>query len=142
MRVLVAYESRGGRTAKTASAIADVLRGDGHDVVLASVTEAQPADATTADLVVVGSWTEGFIVFGVGPAKATRAWLERLPSLAGRRAAVFCTYAVHPGGTLDAMASRLTARGATVVARRAVHRRNPLAGVEEFARSAAASIPS
>ena len=142
MRVLVVYESRGGRTAKTAAAVADVLRGAGHDVVLASVTEAQPADATAADLVVVGSWTEGLIVFGVGPAKAVRAWLERLPFLAGRRAAVFCTYAFFPRGTLDAMASRLTARGATVVARRAVHRRDPLAGVEEFARAAAASIPS
>ncbi|HZD01055.1 MAG TPA: flavodoxin domain-containing protein [Actinomycetes bacterium] len=142
MQVLVVYESRGGRTAKTASAIADVLRGAGHDVVLASVADAQPADAATADLIVVGSWTEGFILFGVGPAKAAQAWLDRLPSLEGRRAAVFCTYAFFPRGTLDAMASRLTARGATVVARRAVHRRNPLAGVAEFARSAAAAIPS
>jgi hypothetical protein len=137
MRTLIVYESRGGRTARTASAIAEALRASGHDIVLAKVADAARSDAANADLIIVGTWTEGFVLFGVGPAKATRAWLEGLPSLDGRRAAVFCTYAFHPRGTLDAMP--LSARGATVVARQAFRRRAPEAGAGDFARSAAAT---
>jgi len=139
MRVLIVYESRGGKTARTASAIADALREHGHDVRLTTVGNAQPSEAADVDLVIVGTWTEGYLVFGVGPAKATRAWLERLPQLDGRRAAVFCTYAFQPRGVLDAMAGPLRARGAAVGASHAFHRRDPVDGAEAFARAAVAS---
>ena len=137
MRVQIVFESRGGKTAKTAAAVAGALREAGHDVALSTVAEARPEDAAGADLLVVGAWTEGFVLFGVGPARATRSWLERLPSLEGRRAAVFCTYAFAPRGTLDIMAKALSGHGASVVARKAFHRRAPEAGAADFARAAA-----
>ena len=40
-----------------------------------------------ADLLVLGTWTEGKIVAGVGPARSTRRWLAGLPPVARLAAA-------------------------------------------------------
>jgi hypothetical protein len=68
---------------------------------------------------VVGGWVEGFVVTGVRPAKAMRTWLAGLPRLGGKPAAVFCTFAVAPKGTLPAMRQAVEAQGAVVVAQAA-----------------------
>ena len=92
-----------------------------------------------ADALFVGSWVDGFILFGVGPARAAERWLAALPPLDGVKAGVFCTYAFNPRGTLDILTSRLEARGAQVVARHAFNRRAPEAGAERFAREVLAT---
>ena len=72
------------------------------------------------DLLVLGTWVEGFVVAGVGPAHATRDWLASLPRLPGLRTAIFCTYSVTPSGTLASLRRELGHRGITVVAERAL----------------------
>jgi glutamate synthase (NADPH/NADH) small chain len=116
-RVLVCYESGGGRTARAAEAIADGFSG-GQARVL-PITKVGPAELATADVVVVGSWVEGFVVAGVRPAKAMRTWLAGLPRLGGRPVGVFCTFAVAPKGALLAMRQAVEAKGAVVVAQAA-----------------------
>jgi hypothetical protein len=68
---------------------------------------------------VIGSWVEGFVVRGVGPAKAMRKWLASLPRLGGKRVAIFCTYGFSPKGTLNEMRRCLEEKGAVVVAQAA-----------------------
>lgn len=118
-RVLVCYESSGGRTARAAEAIAGGFSARGDQVRVLPITKAGLAELATADVVVVGSWVEGFVVTGVHPAKAMRAWLAGLPRLGGRPVGVFCTFAVAPKGTLPAMRQALEAKGAVVVAQAA-----------------------
>lgn len=136
MNVLVAYESRGGHTKRAAEAIGEALRTEGHDAQIRPLSEIGPPEVEGAEALFVGSWVEGFILFGVGPAKAARRWLERLPSLGGTPAGVFCTYAIRPVGSLAELRRGLEGRGAKVVAERAFHRRRPEAGagvlVREF----------
>jgi len=72
-----------------------------------------------ADVVVVGSWVEGFVVAGVRPAKAMRTWLAGLPRLGGRPVGVFCTFAVAPKGAVPAMRRAVETKGAVVVAQAA-----------------------
>ncbi len=115
-RVLVAYESRGGRTAHAARMVADRLRGTGAVVRAVPMAQVGLADLTETDLLIVGTWVEGFVVAGVGPARAARAWLAGLPRLAGLRTATFCTYAISPRGTLAEMRRDLEDRGAVVMA--------------------------
>jgi len=118
-RVLVCYESGGGRTARAAEAIAGGFSARGDQVRVLPITKVGPAELAAADVLVAGSWVEGFVVTGVRPAKAMRTWLAGLPRLGGRPVAVFCTFAVAPKGTLPAMRQALEAKGAVVVAQAA-----------------------
>jgi NAD(P)H-dependent FMN reductase len=76
-------------------------------------------ELAAADVVVVGSGVEGFVVAGVRPAKAMRAWLAGLPRMGGKPVAIFCTYGVAPKGALRSMRSALEATGAAVIAQAA-----------------------
>lgn len=115
-RVLVAYESRGGRTARAARLVADGLRDTGAVVQAVPLAQVGITELAETDLLIIGTWVEGFVVAGVGAARATRAWLATLPRLAGLRTATFCTFAVSPRGTLAAMRQALEDHGTVVVA--------------------------
>jgi NADPH-dependent glutamate synthase beta subunit-like oxidoreductase len=129
--VLVAYESRGGRTAWAAKAVASAFFGNGDHVRVLPIAKIGPLELAAADLVAVGSWVEGLAVARVRPAKAMRAWLANLPRIGGKPVAIFCTFAVAPRGTLPAMRRAVEAKGAAVVAQAAFGPRElgPEAGV-------------
>ncbi len=114
-RVLVCYESRGGKTARVAQAVADAVAGSGDHVQVLPITKVGPAELAAADLVVLGSWVEGLVVAKVRPARATRTWLAALPRLAGKPVGIFCTYRIAPKGALAEMRQALQAKGARVL---------------------------
>jgi glutamate synthase (NADPH/NADH) small chain len=118
-RVLVCYASIGGKTARAAQAIADGYSAKGLVTRVLPIVKVGPAELAMTDMVVVGSWVEGFVIAGVGPAKAMKSWLEGLPRLGGKTVAVFCTFGVSPKGTLRAMRRALEKKGAVVVAQAA-----------------------
>lgn len=68
MEVLVAYESRGGRTRRAAEAVAEAVRARGSDATLKALSGTTAQDIEHADAVAIGSWVQGFIVVKVGPA--------------------------------------------------------------------------
>jgi pyridine nucleotide-disulfide oxidoreductase len=115
-RVLVGYESRGGRTARAGGLIADRLRETGAVVRAVPLAQVGVDELMNTDLFVLGTWVEGFVVAGVGPARAARDWLASLPRLPGLRAAIFCTYSVSPRRTLRAMRTELEHRGVIILA--------------------------
>jgi hypothetical protein len=85
-----------------------------------------------ADLVLLGSWTDGFIFAGQRPGRGGK--LRRvLPDLDGKRGVVFCTYAVDPGRTLDKLAAIMSGRGAEVLGGMAIHRKRIPAETRDFA---------
>jgi flavodoxin len=134
VKVLVAYESRGGRTRRAATAIADACRADGHDVALLPLAQAGRSEVEQCDVAALGSWVEGFIVFGVKPARAATRWLDQAPPLAGKPVGVFVTYAVNPRGSLGVLRRGVEARGGKVVAEHSSRRQDPEAGAADFAR--------
>jgi flavodoxin len=131
MKVLVLYQSRSGHTRAAAEAVAQAARDRGHTVAIKSVIEVQKIDVENADVLFVGTWIQGFILFGVKPAGAT-LWVPALPSLAGKPVGIFCTYAFNPRGSLPALGAMLTGRGATVVGQHAFHRSRTSQGAETF----------
>src|SRR5262249_7716174 len=114
--VLVGYESRGGRTARAGGLIADRLRETGAVVRAVPLAPVGVDELMNTDLFVLGTWVEGFVVAGVGPARAARDWLASLPRLPGLRAAIFCTYSVSPRRTLRAIRTELEHRGMIILA--------------------------
>jgi glutamate synthase (NADPH) small chain len=138
-RVLVAYESRGGRTARAAGLIAEGLRTTGAVVRAVPMAQVGISDLAETDLLVIGTWVEGLVVTGVRAAAATRAWLASLPRLPGLRTATFCTFAVAPKGTLTAMRQELENRGMVVLSEEAFGPRNITGGVARFTEQIRAS---
>ncbi len=154
MNVLVLYQSRSGHTRRAAEAIGEAARALKGEAVVKSVIEVGEADVARADVLFVGTWVQGLILFAVKPAGA-ELWVPALPPLGvkvkratggltagikmatplgGKPVGVFCTYAFHPRGSLRALGAMLTGRGATVVGERAFHRSRPGAGAEAFVR--------
>ena len=134
MNVLVTYVSLRGHTRQAAEAIATAARAQGSDVVVRPIRDLQVSDVEQADVLFVGTWLRGWILFGVRPAGAKRL-LAALPSLSGKRVGIFCTYAVSPRGALRELRRLLEARGATVQAERAFQRDRPGEAVAPFVRT-------
>ena len=115
-RVLVCYCSEGGTTKAVAEEMVDQLNVRGARASALPIDEVGVKELASADVLMVGTWVEGFVVANVHPARAMRAWLENVPMLGGRRVGVFCTYRVNPRSVLTEMSELITAKGGVVVA--------------------------
>ena len=117
MRVAIVYDSATGKTKAAAEQMGEVTRAEGNECSLDSIHEADPAAVAAADAICVGSWNKGLYVMRQRPSQATSDFIERLAPLDGKQAAVFTTYAIAVGKTLEKMARPLEARGAKVTGR-------------------------
>lgn len=140
MRAVVIYESLTGNTARAARFIADELASRGVEVAVYPVTDIGLKDLAEADVVFVGTWVDGLILFGHRPGRAGR--IRAMPVIDGKRVAAFMTYAVHAGKALDRFARVLTERGATVVARGLLRRDHLDRGIAELVTEALATVPA
>lgn len=130
MRAVIIYNSLTGTTEKAAHRIASELKALRVDATPVPIDEADDATVADADLVVVGTWTDGIVILGQKPAGKKK--LRNLPSLAGKRAVVYCTYAVDPGRTLDKLVAEVEAKGAEVLGGFALARHDLPGDVAEF----------
>jgi len=122
-RILVGVESRGGTTAGAAKLLAADLTRQGAEVRTLGLDQVHAAEIAWADAMVVATWVEGLVMAKVGPARPTRAWLDRLPPLGAMPVAVLCTYGVSPGPTLSSISAAIDHAGGRVVASAALSRR-------------------
>lgn len=133
MRAVVIYESLTGNTKKTAHLIGQGLQGEGWDVSVCPVTAVDLAALHEADVVVVGSWTDGIFVVGQRPGRLGR--LRALPAMAGKKAVVFVTYALHAGKVLEKMTAEVEALGAEVLGGITIRRDDLAGGAQDVVRS-------
>ena len=131
MRAVVIYESLTGNTAKAARLIGDHLTEGGIPARVFPTTEVDFQAVADADLVVVGSWTDGLFFVAQKPARAGR--LAQLPLLAGKRCAVFCTFALDPGKTIQKLSDLMSERGADVIGGMTIKRNDLDGGSRDFA---------
>jgi hypothetical protein len=120
VKVLVIYESVGGNTRRAAELIGGTATFLGAEATVCSVTQVDLQALAEADLVFVGSWTDGLFLFGQRPGRVGR--FKKLPWLDGKHVSVFCTYAHNPGGTIAGLSKVLERKGAIVVGGHAVKR--------------------
>lgn len=132
MKAAILIESLTGNTWRAGELVATNLQQEGWGITgLSRVRHPDHASLQEADLVLVGTWVHGMFVVGQAP------WgvgaLAKLPAMAGKKAAVFCTFALNPGRTLDVMTRTIQGRGADVLGGLALHRRQLDQHAEEFA---------
>ncbi len=131
MKVVVLFESLTGNTRRAAELIGGAIHAQGHEVAVRPVTAFDYGELAAADLVVVGTWVDGFIVAGHRPGRPGR--LRALPALDRKQTAVFMTYAVHAGKALRKTVKLLEGRGAQVIASKLIKRTDLEGGATEFA---------
>jgi hypothetical protein len=140
MNAVIIYESLTGNTEKAAKLMAKQLRAASVAATVCRITGIDYQALANADLVIVGTWTDGIFVVGQRPGRGQR--LRRLPVLDHKRCLVFCTYALNPGKTLEKMSRILEARGADVLGGMAIRRNNLEAGANEFVERLLDAIPA
>lgn len=98
---------------------------------ISAVRAPDHASIQDADTVIVGTWVHGLFVVGQAPWAVDR--IRTLPSMAGKNAVGFCTFALNPGKSLNVMSHALEMCGASVVGGLALHRSKLDQHTEEFA---------
>ena len=101
MKPCILYFSRTGNTKRLAEAISESLKVPAFDIATS-----EPSVADDCDLLIIGTPVNGF-----RPAVEVTAFLERLPEGSGKKAIVFCTFALGKGGTLKQMIQQLEKKG-------------------------------
>lgn len=141
MKAAILVESLTGHTWKAGELIASGLQQEGWQVTgLSPVKQPDFASIQDADIVLVGTWVDGLFVVGQKPFAA--ALISQLPAIRGKQAAVFCTFALNPGRTLDKLTGIVGGLGAEVVGGLALHRRKLEAHSEEFVTRLVANVPA
>jgi hypothetical protein len=120
VKVAVIYESMGGNTRRAAEMIGGAATFLGAEATVMPVTDINHNPHAQADLVFVGSCTDGLFVVGQRPGRAGR--FQGFPWIDGKRVATFCTYAINPGQTVQKLGRILERRGARVIGGKAIKR--------------------
>ena len=123
MNVAVLYQSLRGGTERAAHAIAEAFTGQDATVGVYPVTNFDAQFVLKADLIVIGTWTDG--LFGIAAKPAQLGKLNTLPSIAHRNVAVFVTYEISPSRSLAGLTEWAAEREATVVAQAGFKVRGP-----------------
>jgi hypothetical protein len=139
-RAVVIYESLTGNTARAARLIADEVASRGVEVSLYPITDIGLKDLAEADVVFIGTWVDGLVLFGHRPGRAGR--IRSMPVIDGKRVAAFMTYAIHAGKALERFVRVLTERGAVVVAAGLLRRDRLERGIDAFVSDALATVPA
>jgi flavodoxin len=121
MKAAILVESLTGNTWKAAEQIADGLGQHGWSITgLDKVKQPDLIAIQAADLVLVGTWVHGLFVVGQAPWGVNS--IANLPTMRGKRAAAFCTFALNPGNSLEKLTDAVGDTGANVIGGLALHR--------------------
>jgi menaquinone-dependent protoporphyrinogen IX oxidase len=121
MKAVVLYQSRTGNTQRAGELIAHELLDQGHEVALRPVSKFDYHELSIADIIFVGTWTDGIVIAGHRPGQVGR--IRALPNLGNKLVATYATYALHAGKMPQKMREELEAKDAVVIASEVLHRK-------------------
>ena len=130
MKVAVVYQSRTGNTARAAELIGASAQELGHEVGVWPTDKANLEFLTDADIVFLGTWTDGIIVAGHRPGDAGR--LLDMPGIWGKPTAGFVTHAVHAGKVVEKVGDVVALLGGDWIGGRAFRRDKLPQGIAGF----------
>jgi flavodoxin len=131
MKAAILVESLTGNTWKAAEMIGSGLQQEGWAITgLSKVKAPDHASIQAADIVLVGTWTHGLFVVGQAPWAA--AAISNLPAMRGKQAAVFLTFALNAGRSLERLSGAVSATGADVIGGLQIKRNFLAQHTEEF----------
>jgi hypothetical protein len=138
VKIVVLFESMTGNTRNAAELIGGAALARGHDVSVRPITAIDYHELSAADVVFLGTWTDGLVLFGQRPGRAGR--LKKLPVIDRKPVALFVTYAVNAGKVLKRFATLAEGLGATVVASHQFKRNDLEDGLDAFVDAALSKV--
>ena len=115
MEIAIVYDSSTGKTRQAAESMGKMMEAHGHTCHIQPVGQADPEAVAEADLICIGGWVKGLMIILQHPSEGSLQFIDKLGSLSGKKAVVFCTYLLAAGSTLRQMATALEEKGADVV---------------------------
>jgi flavodoxin len=140
VRVVVLYESLQGHTRQAAELIGGACRQAEAEVSVREVTSLDLHELSEADVVFIGTWVDGFVLFGQRPGRAFK--FNALPPIDGKPVVAFATYAINAGGMLKKFTKLLRSKGADVVMARTLKRSRLHDDVAPFVKDALGALVS
>lgn len=114
MKAALLVESLTGNTWKAAEEIGTKLSQERWAITgLSKVGSPDLSSIEQADVVLIGTWTHGFFVVGQQPWALGR--IANLPTMRGKKAACFLTFALNAGKSIDKLSTAVGQTGAEVV---------------------------
>lgn len=138
MKAVVIFESRTGNTQRAAEMIGGELQSAGYEVAVRPVHGIKLTEIAEADLLAVGTWVDGLVLFGHRPGGTAK--LMTLPSLHHKPVAAFATYKWYPGNCIDQIADLLAYKGADVIHQRAFNKAQLDVLIPEFIEDVLAAV--
>jgi flavodoxin len=114
VKAALLVESLTGNTWKAAELIGAKLGQERWTITgMSRVGKPDLASVQAADIVLVGTWTHGLFVVGQTPFALGN--IANLPTMKGRKAACFLTFALNAGKSIDKLTTAVGQTGAEVV---------------------------
>jgi flavodoxin len=113
MRVAIVFDTHTGTTAAAAEKMAEVVRHAGHECSVESVSDADPKKVAAAGAIAIGCWTKGYFIIMQHPSEPALKFVDKL-SLNGKPVAVFTTYKLAIGSTLQQLSTKVESAGGKV----------------------------
>ena len=138
MNIVVIHQSRSGNTKKAAELIGGAIASSENKVTVRSTENLDFKELADADLIFVGTWVDGLILFGHRPGDIVK--LNLIPPLWGKNVVAFMTHAVNPGKAASKFSSFLEAKGAKVISSRSINKRELDSEIRPFVKEAMAEL--
>ena len=114
MKAALLVESLTGNTWKAAEEIGTKLSQERWSITgLSKVGAPDLSSIEQANIVLVGTWTHGFFLVGQQPWALSK--IANLPTMRGKKAACFLTFALNAGKSIDKLSTAVGQTGAEVV---------------------------
>jgi flavodoxin I len=114
MKAALLVESLTGNTWKAAEVIGTKLSQERWSITgLSKVGSPDLSSVEQADIVLIGTWTHGFFVVGQTPWALGK--IANLPTMRGKKAACFLTFALNAGKSIDKLSTAVGQTGAEVI---------------------------
>lgn len=103
MKATILYQSKTGRTAGWARAMAMYLWSKGVSVSYSSISDFKAEQLQDTDLLLLGSWTSGWFVVNQYPSKEWIEGVKQLPDRLPTELVLFATYKIRTGSIFKRM---------------------------------------
>ena len=113
LKIAILYQSLRGGTKRLAETLGTNFQSKGSSVGVYPITNYDAQFVLEADLIVIGTWTDG--LFGLGARPGQLGKLNTLRNLAYKDVALFVTYEISPERSLNGLKEWAEERSSNVV---------------------------
>jgi len=103
MKTSIIYNSHSGTTKAYSEAIGKFLSRKGIECRISSIDDYDKEYLRSSDLVMLGCWTSGLMIFAQHPDRAWKKFVEEMPVIKTKTLALFTTYKIATGSMFRKM---------------------------------------